>query len=486
MADVVLCYPKTGFDMKFFRSLPLSVLAVGATLVKDFEVKIIDQRVEKNWKGKLKRELNNLPLCVGISSMTGSQIGYALQMSKFVKENSEDVKIVWGGPHPTLLPLQTLENEFVDIVVRGEGDFTFRDIVIALDKGKPLNKIPGIGFKKGKKKILTSMRRPVNLDRLPEIPYELVNVENYTEERSMVSKFAKRVLPFISSRGCPFHCAFCSVPHLHKSWRVMSPEKVSRRVKDMVERFNIDYVIFNDENFFTDLKRSRLIAQSINGRFRWSVQARIDVIKNLDLREYQEFGLDLMQIGIESGSERILKLMNKGIKLKEILKANEKLSKSEIEVRYNFMVGVPTETIEDIYRTVDLALKLVEENPNARIAGFYVYVPYPGTKLYELSLLHGFSPPSKLEEWSSMSRQHLRNPWLKKYRGEIENIVLTSRFVDKKRFSNIRSLGLFNNLIELYGNICSERWKRKDLGNKLDLLILKILSRYMFRGIFCS
>ena len=141
MSDIILCYPKTGFDVKLFRSLPLSVLTVAAGLVEDFEVKIIDQRVENNWKGKLKKELDDSPTCVGISTMTGSQIGYGLQMSKFIRENNEGVKIVWGGPHPTLLPLQTLENELVDIVVVGEGDSVFRDISIALDQGKSLDKI---------------------------------------------------------------------------------------------------------------------------------------------------------------------------------------------------------------------------------------------------------------------------------------------------------------------------------------------------------
>ena len=484
MSDVVLCYPKTGFDVKLFRSLPLSVLTVAAGSIEDFEVKIIDQRVENNWKSKLKKELDDSPTCVGISTMTGSQIGYGLQMSKFIRENNEDVKIVWGGPHPTLLPLQTLESELVDIVVVGEGDSVFRDIAIALDQGRPLDKIQGIGFKNNGKRVLTPTRKPVNLDTLPEIPYELVNIENYTKEKSMVSKFGKRALPFISSRGCPFHCAFCSVPRLHKSWRAMNPKRVLENVNDMVERFDIDYVVFHDENFFTDLKRSRMIGESINGRFGWSTQARMDSIKHLDLKEYQKFGLDLMQIGIESGNDRILKLMEKKIDVKEILKANEKLSKSEIEVRYNFMVGVPTERIGDVHETADLALKLLEENPNARIAGFYVYVPYPGTDLYDLSLLNGFMPISKFEGWSAMSRQHQRNPWTEAYRDEIENIVLTSRFIDKKRLSNLINLDIFDKFFEFYGNLCFQRWKRGDFGNKLDTLILKALSKHVFKGVF--
>lgn len=484
MSEVILCYPKTGFDIKLFRSLPLSVLTVAAGLVEDFEVKIIDQRVENNWKKKLKKELYDSPICVGISTMTGSQIGYAIQMSKFVRENNEDVKIVWGGPHPTLLPIQTLESEFVDMVVIGEGDSVLRDISLSLDQGKPLDKIHGIGFKKNGKVVLTPVRKPEDLDSLPEIPYELVNMENYTNEKSMVSKFGKRALPFISSRGCPFKCAFCSVPSLHRSWRAMNPKRVSESVNNMVEKFNIDYVVFHDENFFTDLKRSKEIGKSINGEFRWSTQARIDSIKHLDLNKYQKFGLDLMQIGIESGSDRILKLMKKGVNVKEILNANEKLSKSEIEVRYNFMLGIPTETIEDVNETTNLALKLLEENPNARIAGFYVYVPYPGTDLYDLSLMNGFTPISKLGGWSTMSRQHQSNPWTERYRDNIENIVLTSRFVDKKRLSNVINLDIFDKFLQFYGSLCFQRWKRGDFGNKLDILIIKSLLKHVFKGVF--
>lgn len=484
MSDVVLCYPKTGFDLESLRSAPLSLLTIAATLVKEFDVRIIDQRLGRGWKRELKAELDSSPVCVGITAMTGSQISHALEMARFVRENNGHVKIIWGGPHPTLLPRQTLKNEFVDAVVIGEGDLSFREIVKALKSGKPLRGIKGIGFKENGKITITEGGNGADLDSLPEIPYSLVNIDDYTGDRGMATRAATRCFSFISSRGCPFNCSFCSVPRIYKGWRTADPKKVSRNLKDLVEKFGFDYITFNDENFFVDTDRSKAIASSIAGGFRWSVQARIDSIKKLDLDYYRGCGLDLMQIGVESGSERILKLMRKKVGVDDILEANENLAKSGIEVRYNMMIGVPTETIEDIHATTDLALKLIETNPNARIAGFYVYAPYPGTDMYELSIKEGFKPASELEDWAGISRQHMKSPWLLRYKSEIENIVLMSRFIDGKRLSHMNHYPLLNFLIESYGKVCRKRWKRRDFSTKTDLSLLKILTKHLFGGVF--
>ena len=134
---IVLLQPKAG-EWEFIGVRPPdSLLAVAAEPNKEgYKIKIIDQRIDKNWKEILKRELKDTML-FGTTAMTGPQIKYALEASKFVKENS-DVPVVWGGVHASLMPEQTIQNKYIDIIIKGEGDFVLLDIIKAIEKGKNL------------------------------------------------------------------------------------------------------------------------------------------------------------------------------------------------------------------------------------------------------------------------------------------------------------------------------------------------------------
>jgi len=203
-------------------SLPLSVLCVAGPLEQaGYKVKIIDQRIEKNWRAVLKKEVKNQPLCVGISAVTGKQIKGGLTAAKLVREVSVDTPIVWGRIHPSLLPEQTVTDEYVDIVVKGEGEQTFLDLVKALDGKHPLSEVKGI-FYKSKGHIF---HRPssdlLHLDSLPPLPYHLINVNDYLNS---INGDGSDLLHF-SSRGCPYSCKFCYSQSLNqRKWRYKSPE----------------------------------------------------------------------------------------------------------------------------------------------------------------------------------------------------------------------------------------------------------------------
>lgn len=480
MSDVILVYPATGFDIaKVSVDLPLSVLSLASTIVSDYNVKIIDQRVDKKWKLKLRKELRKDPLCVGISSMTGFQIKNALDASKIVKTNSDNVQVVWGGVHASLLPQQTLENENVDIVVQGEGEITFKEIVGTLEKGKPLNGIKGVWYKHNEKLRSNPPRELVDLNKLPEIPYDLVEIERYVGSRSMVHDEVKRTLPFISSRGCPHNCKFCCNPVLSKQiWRYMSPERTASDVLSLAEEFNLDTIVFHDENFFANLKRVKRIAGLLGGKINWTVQARIDDINFLNLYHLEKNGLRMIQPGVESGSDRILKLINKGITVKDILKANKKLGRTDIISVYNFMMGFPTENINEIFNTVDLSLKLLKENKNSWIAGFYVFVPYPGTELFNLAVKEGFNPPLSLEEWAEFDRQHLKTPWIQDKLDIIKNIVFTSKFVDGNRLKTLFRKKIVPKFLFSYlGRSYRKRWADHNFKDNIPTTLLKYLGR---------
>ena len=137
------------------------------------------------------------------------------------------------------------------------------------------------------------------------------------------------------------------------------------------EEYNLDAIEFHDEEFFVDRRRGALIAEMIAGDYQWYVQTRMDDLLALDLDALERGGLRVVQPGLETGSARILEMIQKGETIEQFRLANSKLASTSIRCTYNFMMGYPTETERDLEDTVDFALELIEANPNASVAGFY-------------------------------------------------------------------------------------------------------------------
>lgn len=403
-------FPKTGLDS--LPQLPLNLLSIASVLIKDYEVKIIDQRVDDNWAKKIISESRN-SICVGITSMTGEQIQHGLDISKMIPKYSTN--IVWGGVHPTLLPKQTLENESIDFIVRGEGEIVFPRLLKAIIDKKELNNINGIGFKNKNGIRINKRDDYLDLNNLPDLPYDLLNMNNYVAKRDVF----KKCLTLETSRGCPHNCYFCANPTIHKrKWRCLNVENIVRKMNFLQNKFDLDGMIFQEDNFFVDTKRviefcDKVINNSIN--IGWKANCRINYLLNKDetfLARLEKSGCKLLQFGIESGSDRILKLLNKGFTTDDVLKINKKLAKSEILCRYNFIVGFPTETIDEIQETLKFIEKLMRENPNLDSPFLNIYTPWPGTKLFNLAVKNGFIPPNSLEKWSNFNWNSCNLPWI--------------------------------------------------------------------------
>ncbi len=482
MSDVVLVYPKTGFDLKKISiHLPLALLSACSIITEDFEVKIIDQRTTPDWEGALEKELKTKPLCVGLTSMTGRQIKYALEVSQFVRNMSPDVPIVWGGVHASLLPEQTAEHVLIDVAIRGEGEQVLRDLVHTLKNGTSLENVKGIAFKRNGEIILTEQADKANLDLLPELPYELVEIDNYLEVQTEHPYGAKRVLPFITSRGCPYQCTFCCNPALTKRvWRSMSAKNAHTRVANMVKRFKLDAVTFHDENFLGNPKRAEEIAELLrNEGITWFIQGRMDGLLRVDLSKLASCGLRSVQPGIESGSERVLKMIKKGESLEKMRQANKQLSRMEIIPTYNFMMGFPTETEEELFQSIDFALELLEDNPRAQLSGFYIFTPYPGSEAFGLAVKDSFTPPTSLDGWIDFGRHNLQSSWVRSRPELFKNILFTSKLVDGVRFKHIlKSFGIPSLFTKPVKNIYRNRWKRKDFSYSLDIRIFELISKY--------
>ncbi|NQU56275.1 MAG: cobalamin B12-binding domain-containing protein, partial [Rhodospirillales bacterium] len=233
--DVLLLFPKTGIDFGSAVAPPHALLTIAAPCLKaGYDVRILDQRAKPITMDSLRELISSDLICVGISSMSGTQIRNALSLARMIRElTGGSVPIVWGGTHASLLPEQTLENEYVDIVVNGEGDESFLELVQALDKSQPLDGIQGILYTDGPKVIDTGTRPALDIETLLPVPWELVNVEDYIH-RDMYLRHKNRVLDLgQTSRGCPFDCGFCSSAEIRgRKWRAMSPEKSIDMIED--------------------------------------------------------------------------------------------------------------------------------------------------------------------------------------------------------------------------------------------------------------
>lgn len=440
--NVILLYPKTGQDIGSTVAPPHALLTIAAPVLKaGYSVKLLDQRTHPIHNPELENLLSSDTICVGISTMTGTQIRNALILARMVRDlTGGKVPIVWGGCHPSVAPEQTLGNDLVDIVVNGEGDETFLELVSALDHKQNLNTVKGIFYKDGGQIVKTQSRPLLDVEQLLPTPWELVNPEHYIH-RDMYLQKSSRVLDVgQTSRGCPFNCGFCSSAQIReRKWRAMSVEKSLDMITEEVRRFNLNGIWLRDDEFYIDRKRATAICEGFIERnlniFFYTSGTRVDVFmkaSDYDIETLKRAGAYTLKFGAESGCQRILDLMQKGITTEQTLAVNQRCKRHGIIPVFGLMVGYPTETFEEINQTIDLAFRLKKENPAAQLETIAVFTALPGTPDHELAVKHGLVPPKSLEEWADWifddyDMDGKRSPWFnKKSRVYLGNITYMS------------------------------------------------------------
>lgn len=440
--DVVLVYPKTGVDFGATVAPPHAVLSIAAPLVKKgYKVRIIDQRTDPQWSENLIECLKQEPICVGISSMTGTQIYFGIEAAKMVRRLTDGkIPIVWGGTHPSSTPEQTVESEYVDAVCIGEGDITFLEMVDAFAKRGSLNQVEGIAFKNGNQTIVTPPRSLLDVEELLPVPWELIDVEKYVHRDFYVKGVTRCLDVGQTSRGCPFQCGFCSSAALRqRKWRAMSVERSLETIIEPIRRFNLDSIWIRDDEFYINRNRAYKICEGIINaglKIRWYTSGtRVDVFngstdEQIDM--LKRSGADTLKFGAESGSNRILDLMKKGIHWEDTVKANLRAKKHGIIPAFALMIGFPTETFDDIHQTIDLHVRLKKDNPQAQFEIIGTYTAFPKTPLFDLALKMGLKPPEMLEGWidwlsDEYDIEGKKIPWFNyKERKKIGNITYTS------------------------------------------------------------
>ena len=366
-------------------TVPLGLACIAAPLLKGgHEVKIINLNLVSNQDEHLYKELQQFkPDFVGIYSTT-PLIKKAYQIAAITRKTNEQAVIVAGGPHPSALPEEVLEESEIDCVVKGEGDLTLKRVV---EEGFS-SSIPHIYYKQDGKIIKSTAKNGFikDLDTLPFPAYELLDIEKYTQPQ--ITSRKKPVGYLETSRGCYAACIFCNKNIHGFKFRMKSPTRVVDEMERML-KLGFREIQIIDDVFTADMERAHTICEEILNRglsFPWYPRGGIRVEKvDLDLLKImKKAGCYRIPFGIESGSQRVIDVIKKKITLEQAEKAVGLTKQANLETECYFMLGLPTETEEDIKKSIDFAIKL---NPD--YAKFAITIPLPGTPMFDMMLAKG-------------------------------------------------------------------------------------------------
>jgi anaerobic magnesium-protoporphyrin IX monomethyl ester cyclase len=366
-------------------SPPLGLMILAACIRKgtDWDVEIIDALAERlDYRALESRIRKAKPDAVGITVMSNVLLD-CVKTAKLVKRVSKGIKVILGGPHVNIYPAETIAFGFVDFVTIGEAEYTIIDLLKNMGDSEAMRKVAGLYFKDKGEIIFTGQRDFIqDLDALPFPARDLLKKENYSSTISEKSF----TTTMITSRGCPYRCVFCDRPHLGKAFRARSAENVVDEMEECV-RMGIDEILIYDDTFTIDRKRVVDVCREIKRRklkILWDIRARVNTVDLELLKMMKDAGCIRIHYGVESGNERILKVLNKGITKKQVRKAFSMTKKAGIETLGYFMIGCPEETRENIEETFRFAKELEPD-----YCHFAIFIPMPATQIYDEGLKRG-------------------------------------------------------------------------------------------------
>jgi anaerobic magnesium-protoporphyrin IX monomethyl ester cyclase len=385
MSRIVLINPTDHTQIRKSLGLkapPLNLLYLAAAVrADDHKVKIIDDNLAALGPERTADSVaRQRPEIVGITAAT-STVRSAFRYVAMVRERLPDAMLLIGGPHTTFLPEEALvQSPGLDAVVMGEGEETFRELARAAETGwttGDLARIKGIAFRENGSARLTPPRELLkDLDSLPLPARDLVDYGAY---RDPVKK--RPIGSMITSRGCVYGCAYCASSRIMgKRFRMRRPEPIVDEMEELVSRYGAEDIEFIDDNFMLDRRRAGAVAEELQRRdldVSFVASSRVDNVDAEVLRRLKGAGLASLYYGIESGCQRVLDLMHKGITLQQAKDAVKAAKESRIKVLGSFIFGYPGETLAEMRKTVAFSTHL-----GLDYAQYSILTPYPGTPIH--------------------------------------------------------------------------------------------------------
>ena len=389
--------PQTASKYKFMGVIapPLGIAYMAGVLQENnIDVEILDASAEDmDFKDVEKELLKRKPDLVALTALTPT-IGRALETAQVVKETLPDSIVVMGGYHPTFNFIETLEDENVDIVIRGEGEYIMLNLVQALENQCSLHDVKGIVFEdKNSKEIVVNPEAPLiqNLDELPFPALNLLPMDKYR-----LLDMDTHMTTMITTRGCPMQCSFCSSAAMHgKKIRERSVENIVDEIEYLKTNYDIDTIAFMDDTFTLKKRKVMAICDEIlkrNIEIMWGCTSRVDTLDEKLLKKMKEAGCITIFIGVESADQQQLDNICKNTTIAKIENAFKIARKLKIRTIASVALGMPGDTKEIMNKTVKFVHKL---KPNYAI--YSLATPYPGTRFYKEAFEKNLI---KIKDWS--------------------------------------------------------------------------------------
>ena len=373
---------------------PLGLAYIAAVLEENsIKVKILDAPALNMDYYKYRKAVSKLNVDVLGVQTTTPTINQALQVAQITKEEQSDCVITLGGYHATFMPNQILrQNDFVDIIVRNEGEYTTLDVVNAIENDKPLKNIDGINYRDGNILIETPQRPPIeNLDALPFPARHLLPMDQY-----MIFGRKQQLATMICSRGCPMGSSFCASSAMHgRRARFRSPENAVDELEQIVDAFRVNMIGFMDDTFTLYPNWVNKFCELIAKRdvdVTWGCTARVDRMGKQLLNRMKEAGCRTLLLGVESGNQGILNNVQKGATIDQARQTFKLARDIGMHTIASMTVGLPGETKVTADETMNFTRRV---NPDYAI--FSLATPYPGTKFFDLAEKMGLI---KVKDWT--------------------------------------------------------------------------------------
>lgn len=371
--NILLANMPINFNRRESLEPPLGICYIASMLKNISGVRMFlrDYEVTSFTDGTLRKDLLGLKIdVVGVSFRTAS-FRSAKEYIKKARAVKGNIFVVGGGHHATAFPEETLMDLECDAIVKGEGEYTFKELVERLMRNLSLEGLEGITYKKDNSGIVSNnARSPIeDIDRLPWPAREFLVLDEYS------------VITVLTSRGCPFNCIYCDKGISTRNVKFRSADNIFDEIKYIIRRLNKKRLYIVDDHFFLNRNRlepilDRMIKENL--RPKWTCQARVDGISKDILQKAKQAGCEQIIYGIETGDEAELKYMRKNTTLYEAESVVRFTKETGITARVNFMVGFPVSMRQSIRNTINFARKLEPD-----IVRFFAVSPLPNTDLWD-------------------------------------------------------------------------------------------------------
>ncbi len=363
---------------------PLGLLYIASYLRTqgDHEIRVIDAQVDRLSYAQVEAAVAAWqPDIVGLTAMTFTMVD-VMKTAELVKKVNPEIAVCLGGPHVDIYAPETIGLKHVDFVIRKPGESSFSLLIKQLEGDRRFDQVPGLLYKDKDQEVHENPQAPTSLT-LDDLPYPDRTMLPFEKSCSIMTA-NRPVGTMVTAKGCPYMCVFCSERGSKPSWR--SGKSVAAEMLE-AKSIGIKEMFFVDDTFYVKKQASMEISQALidlKVGMPWGARARVNNLDAGMLEKFRESGCQRLHIGVEAGTDRVLKILQKNINTDQARRAFRLCKDAGINTMAYFIVGNPGETLEDVEATFRLACEL-----EPTTVQFSRMTPMPATELYEMGLRQG-------------------------------------------------------------------------------------------------